>query len=104
MISVLRHNLGKQKTFLRLFRLFRSLYFSHPGFGSVFIRKIPTLVIPGLSLSVFTVLGGWAFTINLLYLLGYSGAPARTRTGDTGIRNPLLYPLLSYGGGFQIGL
>jgi hypothetical protein len=27
-----------------------------------------------------------------------TGAPARTRTGDTWIRNPLLYPFLSYGG------
>ena len=27
-----------------------------------------------------------------------NGAPARTRTGDTGIRNPLLCPFLSYGG------
>ena len=26
------------------------------------------------------------------------GTPGQTRTGDTGIRNPLLYPLLSYGG------
>jgi hypothetical protein len=30
--------------------------------------------------------------------LEFTGAPGQTRTGDTGIRNPLLYPLLSYGG------
>jgi hypothetical protein len=34
----------------------------------------------------------------------FTGAPDWTRTSDTGIRNPLLYPLLSYGGGEITGI
>ncbi len=33
-----------------------------------------------------------------LKLFKNTGAPDWIRTSDTGIRNPLLYPLLSYGG------
>jgi hypothetical protein len=47
--------------------------------------------------------GAKAGSGNLFCLSLHYGAPGQTRTGDTGIRNPLLYPLLSYGGAKKPG-
>lgn len=45
-----------------------------------------------------TLTSGWELHRSRRLLREKTGAPAETRTRDTRIRNPLLYPLLSYGG------